>query len=139
MYITRGSVWWWKCGDADRNHIQQGIRPVVVVSNDVCNQASGVITVVPMTTKVKRPFPQQVPIIMNENVSIALADQITSIPVEELSSHICNLKDFQMDQIDKAIAIQLGFIKVESRPYHPFLKDEEVTVDGISEGQKFFG
>lgn len=125
--ITRGSVWWWKCEGADRIHIQQGIRPVVVVSNDVCNQSSAVITVVPLTTKIKRPFPQQVPIIMNEAVSIALADQITSIPVSELSSHICNLKQFQMDQIDRAIAIQLGFIDIEDRPYSVFPKRDEVS------------
>lgn len=125
MYITRGSVWWWKCQDNERLHIQQGIRPVVVVSNDMCNKASGVITVVPLTTKAKKPFPQQVPIIMNENVSIALADQITSIPVDELSSYICTLQPFQMDQIDKAIAIQLGFIDVSSRPYAPFSTESE--------------
>lgn len=128
--IVRGSVWWWKCEGADRDHIQQGVRPVVVVSNDMCNRASSVITVVPLTTKVKRPFPQQVPIIMNENVSIALADQLTSIPVSELTYHICNLQQFQMDQIDRAIAIQLGFIDVHDRPYAVFPKSAEVTTDG---------
>ena len=125
MYITRGSVWWWHCGDTDRNHIQQGVRPVVVVSNDICNQASSVITVVPLTTKVKKPYPQQVPVVMNEGVSIALADQLTSIPIEELGAHICSLKPFQMDQIDKAISIQLGFIDAEDRPYAPSTKKLE--------------
>lgn len=130
MDIRRGSVWWWKCGGEDRDHIQQGIRPVVVVSNDICNQASSVITVVPLTTKVKKPFPQQVPIIMNEQVSIALADQITSIPISELTFHICNLHQFQIDQIDRAIAIQLGFIDVHDRPYAVFPKASEVNYDG---------
>ena len=122
MDIRRGQMWWWSCPDHDREHIQQGTRPVVVVSNDTCNQSSGVITVVPMTTSVKKPYPQQVPLIVDGNVSIALADQITSIPVSELHRYICDLKDFQVDQVDRAIAIQLGLIQVDSRPYAPSLK-----------------
>lgn len=117
--IRRGQVWWWVAPDKGRTHIQRGVRPVVVVSNDVCNKSSDVITVVPFTTKVKRPYPQQVPVVFEENVSIALADQITSIPVSELSTYICDLRSFQMDQIDNAIAIQLGFVSVEDAPYTP--------------------
>lgn len=120
--IRRGQVWWWVAPEQGRTHIQRGVRPVVVVSNDVCNQSSDVITVVPFTTKVKRPYPQQAPVIFEDNISIALADQITSIPVSELSSYICELRDFQMDQIDNAIAIQLGFVSVEDRSYAPFSK-----------------
>ena len=113
MDIRRGQVWWWTCPNHEREHIQQGTRPVVVVSNDTCNQASKVITVVPFTTSVKRPFPQQVPLVLDGNLSIAIADQITSIPVGELHRYICDLRDFQMEQVDKAIAIQLGLGKAE--------------------------
>lgn len=124
MDIRRGQVWWWNCPDHNRKHIQEGTRPVVIVSNDTCNQASEVITVIPLTTSIKRPYPQQVPVIFDGGVSVALADQITSIPVSELHRYICDLRDFQMDQIENAIAIQLGLVKVESRPYAPFPKGE---------------
>lgn len=117
MYIRRGSVYWWDCPDHHRSHIQEGMRPVVVVSNDNCNQFSGVVTVVPFTTKARRPFPQQVAVVLPDGVSIALCDQVTSIPVEELKRHICDLHSYQMDQIDTALAIQLGFLFVEDRPY----------------------
>ena len=109
MNIRRGQVWWWNCPNHNREHIQKGVRPVVVVSNDACNSASSVITVVPMTTSVKKPYPQQVPLILEGSVSIALADQMTSIPVSELNSFICTLRDFQMEQVDHAISVQLGF------------------------------
>lgn len=117
MEIRRGSVWWWNCPDHNRTHIQKGTRPVVVVSNNICNELSEVVTVVPFTTRVKRPYPQQVPVIFEEDVSIALADQITAIPISELHRYICDLQDFQMDQIERAMAIQLGFIDVADRPY----------------------
>ena len=123
MEIKRGQVWWWACPRHDRRHIQQGTRPVIVVSNDACNAASGVITVVPLTSSVKKPYPQQTPIILPDGVSVALADQITSIPVEELVNLECELRDFQMEQVDRAIAIQLGFLSPDSRSF-------KVTEDG---------
>ena len=120
--VRRGQVWWWVAPEQDRLHIQLGVRPVVIVSNDHCNEASDVVTVVPFTTKIKKPYPQQVPVVFNENVSIALADQLTSIPLSELSTYICDLADFQMDQIDTAIAVQLGLVDLKDRPYAPSFK-----------------
>ena len=125
MDIRRGSVWWWNCPDHSREHIQEGTRPVVIVSNDACNQVSGVVAVVPFTTRVKRPYPQQVPVVFDEGVSIALTDQLTSIPISELHRYICDLRDFQMDQIDTALAIQLGLVDVQDRPYAPFSRKHE--------------
>lgn len=117
MEIRRGSVYWWDCPVHNRKHIQEGVRPVVVVSNDSCNEFSGVVTVVPLTTRVRRPFPQQVALVLPDGVSIALCDQVTSIPVEELQRHICDLHSYQMDQLEVALAVQLGFVSVEDRPY----------------------
>ena len=110
MDIRRGQVWWWDCPEHNREHIEQGVRPVVIVSNDVCNAASPVVTVVPFTTSAKKPYPQQVPVVFNKSVSIAIADQLTSVPTCELSRLICTLADFQMEQVDRAIAVQLGFV-----------------------------
>lgn len=112
MEIKRGSVWWWNCPHHNRPHIQEGVRPVVIVSNDVCNQFSGVVTVVPFTTQARKPYPQQVPVVFNGDVSIALADQITSIPVSELTRYIGDLQDFQMEAVNRGIAVQLGFIEL---------------------------
>lgn len=115
MNIRRGDVWWWSCPDHNRTHIQEGMRPVVVVSNDLCNSMSSVVTVVPFTTQVKKAYPQQIPVVFDNSVSIALADQITSIPVSELHRLICHLKDWQMEQVDRAIAVQLGFVNASSK------------------------
>ena len=108
MRIKRGDVWWWKGAPNHRLHIQEGARPCVVVSNDQCNKASGVVTILPFTTKIKRPYPQQVPIVFDGGVSIALADQITTIPKSELDNLVCRLTAWQMAQIENAMLIQLG-------------------------------
>lgn len=39
---------------------QQGGRPVIVVSNESCNKFSPTVTVVPLTTKDKKPLPTHV-------------------------------------------------------------------------------
>lgn len=108
MTLRRGQVWWWDCPPHNRENIQEGCRPVVIVSNDICNTNSPVITVVPLTTRVKHPYPQQVPLVLPNRVSIAIADQITSIPVSELRDFVCTLRDFQMEAVDRAIEVQLG-------------------------------
>lgn len=106
--IKRGTVWWWVNGRQGRLHVQQGNRPVVIVSNDTGNKYADIVTVIPFTTQVKKPYPQQVPVIFNEQVSIALAEQLTCISIVELGNYIGELKDFQMQQIDRAICVQLG-------------------------------
>lgn len=115
MDIRRGQVWWWNCPDHNRAHIEQGARPVVIISNDVCNTHSPVVTVVPLTTSAKRPYPQQAPLIFNNSMSVALGDQITCVPVDELDRFVGTLADFQMEQVDRAVSVQLGFIPLSDR------------------------
>lgn len=115
--IRRGQVHWWKCPDHNRTYVQGGVRPVVIVSNDHCNRYCKSITVVPLTTSVKLPYPERVPIIFDGKISTALADQITTISVDELSGFVCDLSSYQLDQIDTAIALQLGFTTIYDHPY----------------------
>lgn len=106
--ISRGDIYWWNCPVHNRPHLLNKTRPVLVVSNNTCNLNSGVITVAPLTTSAKKAYPTQVPVVINGGVSIILLDKVTSIPVEELGSKITYLKDWQMEQADKALRVQLG-------------------------------
>lgn len=110
MDVRRGQVWWWNCPSHDRHHIQNGARPVVIVSNNVCNRVSEVVTVVPFTSSVKKPYPQHAPVVLPDGVSVAMGEQLTSIPISELGRCICTLSDFQMEAVDRAIKVQLSFI-----------------------------
>ena len=38
----------------EESHVQRGRRPVVIVSNDIINDTSTVVTVVPITSKMKK-------------------------------------------------------------------------------------
>lgn len=112
--VKRGDVFWWTPSvDFRGDFIQQGTRPVVVVSNNLANRGSGVITVVPLTTKVHGEFPQQAALIVNGTFSLALADQIVTIPRKELGKFIQHLKGYQMFSVERAMKIQLGFETVD--------------------------
>ena len=54
MKITRGSIWLANLGKPDaKTSIQKNTRPVIIVSNEMCNVHSPVITAVPLTTRNK--------------------------------------------------------------------------------------
>lgn len=141
MSVKRGEVFWWNCPDHNRPHLLKKTRPVLVVSNNTCNLNSAVITVAPLTTKVKRAFPTQVPIVINDGVSIVLLDKITSIPIEELGTKIGLLKDWQMAQVDQSLRVQLGLEDVifkEDKPDYPMLEKAPMSNRwGTSQMQDF--
>lgn len=111
IVLTRGQVWWLsydKIKEPKDGHIQGGRRPVIIVSNDVCNSHSSVVHVCPCTSSIKKSYPVQVPFIMNGVANIALCDQIRPLNTTDLDTYICTLEPWVMDRIDQAIKWQLG-------------------------------
>ena len=70
-----------------------GLRPVVVVSQDATNRHSRIVTVIPVTSRPKRPLPWHVPLEGHglRRPSTALAEQITTIPQDRLRSRLGTL------------------------------------------------
>ncbi len=57
--IRRGDIWFATLDPTVGGEIRKH-RPVVVVSNDAANRASGLVTVVPLTSNVDRVYPFEV-------------------------------------------------------------------------------
>ena len=55
--MKRFEVWQANLPCRDNSSIQQGCRPIIIVSNDHANQHSPVVTVVPLTSKAKKLNP----------------------------------------------------------------------------------
>ncbi len=73
------------------SHIQDGFRPVVIVSNDACNRYSPIVSVIPLTTKHKKPrLPTHV--MLREHglacASTVLCEQITQVDKSSLRRKI---------------------------------------------------
>lgn len=107
--ITRGQVWLADLGTPTGSE-QGGVRPVLVVQNDVGNRFSPTILVSPLTSsKSKRNLPTHV-ILRNTTflpeVSTALIEQMRSIDRGRLIKMLGNTNDHIMIKIDEAIKVQ---------------------------------
>ena len=110
--VRRGQVWFLvdPKGDYDGS-IQGKNRPVVVVSNNSCNENSPVIHVVPITTANKNSLPTHVKFNDGKFEQTILCEQLK--PVKESlfydrSYYKYSLSDDTMQMVDEAIANQLG-------------------------------
>jgi mRNA interferase MazF len=89
-------------------------RPVVVVSNDKNNQFSGTVTVLPITSKkLQRIYPFEVFLAKGTGNlpkdSRVKADQIRTLDKARLVKEIGKLDQKEIDEIEKAMKIHLGF------------------------------
>ena len=106
--IKRGQVWFYRPSVERPGHIQKGPRPVIIVSNDIMNQHSPIVLAVPCTTQIKRNYPTHVLFVMNNGVSVALAEQAGPVCVDELIELKVTLPKYVMDMIDNALSISYG-------------------------------
>lgn len=116
MKLNRGLIVKANLGSARGNSIQAGTRPVVIVSNNRCNNHSKVISVVPLTARVyeKKELPTHVLLKSDEQIglktdSLALCEQVTLLPVSAIiNPHYGQVTESGMDEITKALQVQLG-------------------------------
>lgn len=108
-----------KCGDvffadlSGEGSLQTGLRPVIVVSNDTGNYFSSVVTVVPLTSKKKKELPTHTTLHPNtinglNKISIALAEQITTIPQDYLVRKIGCLNNKEINNVRFAVLNMLS-------------------------------
>jgi len=92
---------------------QGGIRPVLVIQNDISNQNSPVTIIAAITSKVfNKEFPTNVFITKKESKlnkdSTILLNQIRTIDKSRLIKKISALNNFTMNRTDLAIKISLN-------------------------------
>lgn len=119
MNLTRGDIVLIDLGlseQRDSSSVQKGIRPAVIVQNNKANKHAPIVTIVPMTSKVKGELPTHVKIMKQEGVekdSVALVENITSISKEKIIKKMGKLGYQTMRQIEIAIMMQLGLMSVK--------------------------
>lgn len=107
--MKRGEIWFANLPVVGGS-IQYGERPVVVVSNNVCNRFSSVITVVPLTSvHKKKNQPTHIHLERKElKESIVICEQIITISKKMIDRKICSIDNVDMERIEKGIKIQMG-------------------------------
>ena len=115
LKIRRGDILYVDMGEEYEGSIQGGMRPMVVVSNNLANKFSPVITVVPLTSRTykKRYLPTHVLISEQQcsglnRGSIALCEQIMPINRSVIVERVGKVDDETLGKITEAVQIQVG-------------------------------
>jgi mRNA interferase MazF len=92
---------------------QGGIRPVVVVQNDIGNQYSPTTIILAITSQInKAKLPTHIELKAEtyglERDSVILAEQIRTIDKARLKQRIAILKEETMKKVDQALLISLA-------------------------------
>lgn len=109
VYPRRMEIWHANLPMNQNTSVQGGSRPVVIISNDICNQKSNIVTVAPITSRMKHlEMPTHVVIgNLREENSMVLAEQIQTIDKSLLDKRIGSCAGME-DQIEAAILEQIG-------------------------------
>ena len=110
MNIQRGQIY-----SADLSPVigseQGGLRPVLIVSNDIGNRYSPVIIAAPLTSQIqKKRLPTQV-ILSNCGLradSLAMCEQLRTLDKKRLKQLMGVINEAQQEEINQAINISFG-------------------------------
>ena len=111
-YPARGEVWLVNFNPA-RGSEQKGIRPALVLQNDVGNQYAATTVVVAITTNI-RIYP--VTVFLKKKTaglqrdSMVNCAQILTLDKSRLKKRLGKLNDNTMGQVEKALRISLGLL-----------------------------
>ncbi len=115
MNIKRGDVYF-----ADLSPVvgseQGGVRPVLVIQNDIGNRFSPTVIIAAITAQIqKAKLPTHVEIDAKrygfERDSVILLEQIRTIDKQRLTDKITHLDDEMMEKVNEALQISIGLIE----------------------------
>ena len=116
----RGEVWFANLGCHPGTSVQDGCRPVLIISNDKGNHYASTVVVLPMTTRMKKAeLPSHVEVYQEDltscdpnrplEPSMVLAEQVTTIAKSSLRSYVGKLlPGDKLMEIDNAVRAQLS-------------------------------
>ena len=107
----QGEIWLADLGEKTGS-IEYGIRPVLIIQNNIGNRHSPTIICAAITSKMnKAKLPTHIEICTNDyNImknSVILLEQIRTIDKKRLREYVCHIDQERMKKIDQAIRISL--------------------------------
>ena len=121
MNIRRGDIYY-----ADLSPVigseQGGLRPVLIVQNDVGNRYSPTGIAAAITIKIgKTKLPTHIDIFANKvglaKDSVILLEQVRTLDKKRLKERMGHLDDNVMQRVNDAISISFGLNEMQNRPF----------------------
>ena len=142
----RGMVYWADIPKYENNpNVQSGMRPCIIVSNDVGNQFSKVVTVVPCTTNTDRNPEQATHMILKlgrDEDSLVLCENIMTVNKDLLKGFMGMLGEDLIAELNQALLATLGLIEVAEPKIKVIEKSKEEKLEEkkkINRGRRVAG
>ena len=113
--ILRGQIYWCDFGSEKIQGVQSGIRPAIILSNNVGNKFSPTIIVSAITSRIEKS--NKVPTHLKINncglktESVVLLEQVYTINKNKLGNYIGCIDEVNLKRINKIIDISMKEIK----------------------------
>ncbi|WP_343252376.1 type II toxin-antitoxin system PemK/MazF family toxin [Ligaoa zhengdingensis] len=119
MTVKRGDIYY-----ADLSPVvgseQGGVRPVLIVQNDIGNKYSPTVIAAAITSqKEKSKLPTHIPLSQDCGLSrdsVVLLEQIRTIDKRRLKERMGRLDGGSMTKVDKALSVSFGLGSDDHRP-----------------------
>ncbi len=108
--MKRGEIWWVNFDPSQGGKIKKR-RPAVIVSNDSSNKFLNRVQVIPLTSNADRLYPAEAYVKVGDRMAKAMADQLTTVAKERLINRMAEISSEDMEGVERAMMIQLGFLK----------------------------
>ena len=107
--IRRGDVYWVNLDEVFPKlpHYQRGIRPCLIISNNMNNNHCDVVNVIPLTTQID-DLPQHKYIFVNHIKNYVIPEQVTTIHKTLLKGFYGYVNKDMLDITESAMKIQFG-------------------------------
>lgn len=112
--VRKYDIWLADLPPAPESHVQSGMRPVVIVSNDVANTHSPIVSIIPLTTNLARVDIPTHTVLHSRFLrcpSMALCEQITTIDKSRLKERMGAVECLhERLSIRHCVKVQLGLV-----------------------------
>ena len=116
--IKRGEIYYADLSPTGGSE-QGGIRPVLVIQNDIGNKYSPTVIVCAITSRLdKAKLPTHIELDSKQynlpKDSVCLLEQIRTLDKKRLQEKLSNVNELKMKEVERAILVSLGFFQKDT-------------------------
>jgi mRNA interferase MazF len=105
--MKRGEIWWISFDPSLHSEIKK-TRPAIIVSIDAFNEVSNRVQVVPLSSKIQKLYPSESYVMIKNQQSKAMVDQIATVDKRRLQKKISEASPEDINALNKIIQRHLG-------------------------------